>query len=97
MASYLTLLSWTEQGIRNVQDGPARLDAAKQRIEAAGGRMIFCYLLMGEHDMAVLTEFPDDETATRFLLETGRDGNVRSHTMKAFTEDEYRGLVGGLS
>jgi uncharacterized protein with GYD domain len=96
MPSYLSLVSWTEQGIRAVKESPQRLDAVKQGTEQAGGRLIFFYLLMGEYDLAALTEFPDDEAATRFLLSLGAQGNVRTHTMRAFTEEEYRRIISGL-
>ena len=97
MPSYLSLLNWTEQGIADIKSSPERLDAAKAAIEAAGGRMIFFYMTMGEYDMAILTEVPDDESAARVLLALGASGSIRSTTMKAFTEDEYRSIVGGLS
>lgn len=97
MPSYLSLLKWTDQGIRSVKDSPNRLDAAKRATEAAGGRQIFFYMLMGEYDLAVLSEFPDDASATTFLLSVGAQGNVRTQTMKAYTEDEYRQIIAGLS
>ena len=96
MPSYLSLINWTDQGIRGVKDSPKRVDAAKQAVQAAGGRMIFFYMTMGDHDLATLTEFPDDEAAARFLLTLGSMGNVRSKTLRAFTEDEFRSIVGGL-
>ena len=96
MPSYLSLLNWTDQGIRNIKEGPQRLEAAKQAIQAAGGRIIFFYLTMGQYDAVVISELPDDETAARVLLATGMQGNVRSTTLKAFTEDEYRNIVSSL-
>lgn len=57
MPSYLSLINYTDQGIRAIKDAPQRLDAAKQAIQAAGGRMIFFYLLMGQYDLATLIEF----------------------------------------
>ena len=96
MPSYLSLLNWTEQGVRDVKNSPQRLDAVKKAAEDAGGRLIFFYMLMGDYDMAVLTELPDDESAARLLLGAGQQGNVRSKTYKAFTEDEYRQILGSL-
>lgn len=96
MPSYLSLLSWTDQGVKAIKDSPQRLDAAKAAITAGGGRLIFFYMLMGEYDLAVLTEFPDDESAARFLLAQAALGNVRSTTFKAFQESEYRALMESL-
>ena len=94
MPSYLALVNWTEQGIKSVKDSPRRLDQAKKLIEQAGGRMIFFYMTMGQYDLAVLTEFPSDEVAAKYLLSIGALGNVRSTTLKAFTEAEYRTILG---
>jgi len=96
MPSYLSLINWTEQGISNVKDSPARLDAAKAAIAAAGGRMIFFYMTMGEYDLATLIEVPDDEAAARVLLQLGAGGAIRTTTMRAFTEQEYRDLIASL-
>ncbi len=96
MASYLSLLSWTEQGVRNVKDSPQRLAAVKQAVQSAGGRLIFFYMLMGEYDLAALFEAPDDETMARLLLTVASQGNVRTKTLKAFTEDEYLSIIGSL-
>lgn len=96
MPSYLSLVSWTEQGIRDIKESPQRLDAAKEAIRAAGGRLIYFYLTMGEYDLVTLSEFPNDETAARFLLMLGRQGNTRTTTLKAFTEAEYRAIIASL-
>ena len=49
---------------------------------------------VGEYDIVVVTEFPDDETATAALLQVGSLGNVRTNTMRAFTADEMGGIIG---
>ncbi len=96
MPSYLSLLNWTQQGIDDVKQSPDRLDAFKQAVEAAGGRLIYFYMTMGEYDLVTLIEVPDDETAARVMLTVGSQGGIRSQTMKAFTEDEYRSIIGSL-
>ena len=96
MPSYLSLASWTDQGIRDLKSAPDRLDAVKEAVQAAGGRVIFFYMLMGEYDMATLIEMPDDDAAAQVALRTGMSGNVRTETMKAFTEEEFRTVIGGL-
>ena len=97
MPSYLSLVSWTEQGVKNIKDAPARIDAYKQSVADAGGRLIFFYMLMGDHDIATLIEVPNDETAARVLLNTARLGNVRSQTYRAFTEDESKSILNSLA
>ena len=97
MPSYLTLGNWTEQGIRNVKQGPQRLEAVKQAARDAGGRVVFFYMTLGQYDFAALFELPDDEAAAKLLLNIGSQGNVHTTTLKAFTEDEYQSIVGSLS
>ena len=96
MPSYLTLGNWTEQGIRNIKGSQDRLDSVKEAAQAAGGRLIFFYMTMGQYDFATVIELPDDEAAARLLLNVGSLGNVRTTTLKAFTEDEYRSVVASL-
>ena len=93
MPTYITLANWTDQGIRNVKDSPLRLNAFKKAVEAAGGKMISFYLTLGEYDMVVIVEAPSDEVAAAVILSIGKGGNIRTTTMKAFPEDQYRGII----
>ena len=94
MPSYLCLTNWTDQGVRNIKDSPQRLDAVKQAARDAGGKLVFFYLTMGQYDLATLLEFPNDEVAAKFLLSIGSQGNIRTTTLGAFTEQEYRTILG---
>ncbi|MDX0532875.1 GYD domain-containing protein [Sinorhizobium medicae] len=96
MTTYVVLLNWTEQGIRNVRESPKRLDAAKKVLEDMGGSFKDVYLTMGEHDLVAICEAPDDAVAARFALALGMNGNVRTRTLKAFPEAAYRELIGTL-
>ena len=96
MPSYLSLINWTDQGIRNVRQSPQRLDAVKAAVQQAGGRLIFFYLTMGQYDIVTLMELPNDDVAARLLLTIGSQGNVRTATMRAFTEQEYQNLIASL-
>ena len=96
MPTYITLLKWTDQGIKNIKQGPQRLDAAKQAIQQAGGNMRQFFLVLGGYDAVSISELPDDETYARFILATAAQGNVSTTTLKAFTEDECRRIVGSL-
>ena len=96
MTSYLVLGNYTDEGIRNIKDSPNRLAAVRQAVNDAGGRLIFFYLTMGQYDFASLVEVPNDEVAATLLLKVGGQGNVRTTTLKAFTEDEYQSIVDSL-
>ena len=93
MPSFAVLGNYTEQGIKNFKDAPARIASAKEQIAAAGGRMIFFYLTMGPHDFVSVIEVPDDETAARLLITIAAGGNLRTTTMRAFTEEETARLA----
>ena len=93
MPRYIGLLHWTQQGIENLKDSPARLDAAKAAFEAAGAELKEFYMVMGRYDMVVITDAPDEETAVKATLAIGSKGFVRTETLRAYTEDEYRRLV----
>ncbi len=96
MPTFVTLVRYTDQGIRNVRESPARLDAAKKAFQAAGGELKEWYLAMGRYDAVIVSEGPDDETATRLGLAISSLGSVRTETMRVFTESEYRKLIASL-
>ncbi len=96
MGTYIALFNYTDQGIRNIKDSPDRAEAARKAIQDMGGDMKALYLTMGTYDLIAIIEAPSDEVATRFALATGALGNVRTTTLKAFTEAEFRDIVAGL-
>jgi uncharacterized protein with GYD domain len=97
MPTYIAFLKWTPQGIQNVKQSPSRLDAARKGFEAAGAKMKDFYMVTGQHDMVAIIEAPDDATLAKAILATASQGSVTTETCRAFTEEEYRRIVGGLS
>lgn len=93
MPIYITLYNWTEQGIHNVKDAPARIREACQGADSGGGRVLGVFLTMGQYDLVAISEVPDDETYAASLLAQGMRGNVRSTSLRAFTEEEFEGIV----
>ena len=96
MPTFISLVSFTQQGIQNIKESPARLDAAKKAFKAAGGELKHFYLTMGRYDIVLVSEHPDDEAAAKVALAIGSLGNVRTETCRAFTEEEYRKLIKSL-
>ena len=96
MAKYIMLLNYTQQGIANIKESPARLDKARDLLQTLGGEVKDFYLTMGSHDIVVVIEAPDDETVAKFVLTAGSHGNVRTTTLKAFSEDQFREIVQSL-
>ncbi|HET7717039.1 MAG TPA: GYD domain-containing protein [Bauldia sp.] len=96
MGTYISLINWTDQGIKNVKDSPARLDAAKQLAKKLGCELKQFFMTIGAYDMVAVMEAPDDEAAAKFTLILASGGNVRTSTLKAFDEATYRKIVSGL-
>jgi len=96
MPNYITLLNWTEQGMGKIKASPKRLDASRKAFKQAGCELKDVYLTMGPYDLVCVIEAPDGETAAKAILSLGAAGNVRTLTLPAFTEDEYRTIVGSL-
>jgi uncharacterized protein with GYD domain len=94
MARYVGLLTWTDQGIRDFRDTVDRADDAAKLVESLGGSLVDVYWTLGQYDVVLITEFPDDETATAAALRLGQLGNVRSTTLRAFNREEMRGIIG---
>ncbi len=95
MPRYITLIKWTDQGIRTVKDSPKRAEAARKQAEQMGGKLQLWYTL-GEYDIVSLGEFPDDGTLQKFLFWVGSLGNVRTTTLKAWTEEEAAKIISQL-
>ena len=97
MARYIMLVNWTDQGIRTVKDSPKRLEAARGVAKGVGAEIKDFYMTMGDHDMVVVVDAPADEAMAKFALVLGGAGNVRTKTLKAFSETEYRAIIGSLA
>jgi uncharacterized protein with GYD domain len=96
MPTYIIMVSYTQKGVENIKESPARLDAARKAFQAMGAELKQFYLVMGQYDAVIVSEGPDDETAAKLALALGSLGNVRTETLRAFTEDEYRKIVAAL-
>jgi uncharacterized protein with GYD domain len=93
MKTYIALLNWTQKGIQEFRESPSRVEKARELIERNGGKMKSFYMTMGRYDMVSVIEAPDDATYAKFMLVLASKGGVRTETLSAFTEDEYRSIV----
>ena len=96
MATFISLLSFTDQGIRSVKESPKRSDAVKAMAKKMGVTVKEVYWTLGHYDLVVVLE-GDDEAVTSMLLKTGSLGNVRSETLRAFSAAEMGRIVGNIS
>ena len=97
MATYITLINYTDQGVRNAKDAPQRIDAAKAMIESMGGRFIAYYLTLGQFDTVIIAEAPDDETVAKYVMKVAGAGNITTTTMRAFDEAEATRIFQSLA
>jgi uncharacterized protein with GYD domain len=96
MATYISLVNLTEQGIKEVKNAPERLQALEAAAHEVGGKLLGFYLVMGQYDYIVITEVPDDQVAARLILGTIAQGSVRTQTMRAFPREEFEQIARGL-
>ena len=96
MASYIMLLNWTGDGIGKIKGSAKRLDAGRKAFKKLGCLLKDVYLTMGPYDLVCVMDAPDAETAAKAVLSLGAEGSVRTLTLPAFTEEEYRNIIGSL-
>ncbi len=96
MSPYFILANWTEQGIKDIKASPKRLRAAKRLAKDCGVKFRSFHMTLGQYDGILTVEAPDDEAVARFALALSSAGNVRTMTLKGFTEREYQMIVGSL-
>ena len=93
MTTYVSLINWTEQGIRNFRDCTQRAEDFTKLVEGSGGTVRELLWTVGEYDIVCVADFPDEETGVATMLQVGGAGNVRTNTLRAFNADEMRGII----
>ena len=96
MATYITLLRWTQKGIENVRESPNRLDAAKSVFRESGGEIKSFHLVMGRYDAVIISEAPSADVVAKALLSICSKGNAQTETLCAFPENEFRKIISAL-
>jgi uncharacterized protein with GYD domain len=93
MPLYVVLYKLTDQGVKNIKEAPERFERGVKQWEAMGGKLIGFYSTMGEYDYVGIAEAPSDEVVMTFALALGSQGNVRTTTLKAFTQEKFAEIV----
>ena len=96
MSKYIILFRYTQKGIEQIKESPARVEAAKRLFREMNAKVEEFYALMGRYDTIFIAEAPDDETIVKAVAALGSLGNVQAETLRAFTEEEFRNLVEAL-
>jgi uncharacterized protein with GYD domain len=93
MATYIMLASFTDQGIRNVKDTTKRADAFKELAKGSGTTVKDIYWTLGQYDIVAIAEAPDDTAMTALGLALGKSGNVRTQTLRAFSQADMGAIL----
>lgn len=93
MATFVSLINWTDQGVRDFRASGKRADAFAELVQQGGGTLKAIYWTLGEYDLVAITEVPDAETYTAIALQVGSLGNVRTTTLEAFDRDAFDRIV----
>jgi len=96
MATYIELVSWTDQGVRAAKDTVKRAKAFEEAAGAGGVKVKSLFWTLGEYDLVITVEAPDDEAVTRVGLMLAQLGNVRTKTLRAFNAEEMTRITAGL-
>jgi uncharacterized protein with GYD domain len=96
MATYLLLSRYTEQGVKDIKGSPARIESFKKSARNLGAEVREVYLALGHYDTVSLVSAPDDEAMCKLALALGSLGNVRTQTLRLFSEGEFKKLVSSL-
>ncbi len=96
MTTYVCLANWTQKGIESVKESPDRLDAAREAFEEQGVTLRDFYMTVGQYDLAMTLEASDDAAVAKSLLAIAQEGNIRTTTLRAFSESEFREIIGSL-
>jgi uncharacterized protein with GYD domain len=97
MPSYVTLINWTDQGVKNFKDTVDRYEAAQEALSKAGVSFREIYWTVGPYDLVGIVDAPDDESATAALLSVAGQGNIRTTTLRAFNPSEMRDVIAKAS
>jgi uncharacterized protein with GYD domain len=93
MPTYVSLVKWTEQGVKDAKNAVNRREQILAALEKAGGRMIWNGWTMGAYDVVTVVEWPDDETASAAAITLGMGGNARTETMRAYGPEEMQRII----
>ena len=93
MPKFLTLINFTEQGVKNFKDTAKRADAFTKKAKEAGVTIHHLLWTVGAYDGAILFDAPDEQTAAGLLVTLASQGNVRTQTLRAFDREDIGGVI----
>jgi uncharacterized protein with GYD domain len=96
MATFVVLASFTDQGIRNVKETVGRAEAFKEMAKKCGVTVKDMYWTLGPYDVITICEAPNDEAATALSMSVCSRGNIKAQTLRAFSFDEVKNILGKM-
>ena len=96
MPLFIVTINWTDQGIRAVKDAPRRRNAARELAKKVGVEIKQIYLTSGDSDLLAIVESPNGDNVAKLAMALGAQGNIRTRTVRAWTEAEFEKLVSEL-
>jgi len=93
---FIVTASWTDQGIRGVKDVPKRMQGAREAAKKLRIEFKHVFLTSGDSDLLVIVEAPNGDAVAKFAMVTGSLGNVRTRTVRGWTEAEMTKLISEL-
>ncbi|HYA45798.1 MAG TPA: GYD domain-containing protein [Acidimicrobiales bacterium] len=97
MATYVSLINWTDEGVKNFRDTTKRAAEFTKQVEAHGGKVRELLWTVGEYDLVSVVDWPDEESSVATLLMTAGAGNIRTNTLRAFSSREMDGIIARAS
>jgi uncharacterized protein with GYD domain len=88
MATFITTIRFTDQGLKSINDTTKRAANFKTTAKKLGIKVTAQYWTLGAFDGVLIYEAPNDETATAAMLHLGSLDNVHTSTVRAFTASE---------
>jgi len=76
MPTFIIMMNWTEQGIRNVKDAHKRAAAAKEMAKKAGVEIKQTYLTNGQFDLVSIVESASGDNIAKFCMQVGALGEL---------------------
>ncbi len=93
MPTFMSFVNWTDATAQDPKNMKQRQAGAKEMVAKYGGTVKGLYVTTGQYDAVMITDFPDGDAMTKFVLAAGQTGSVRTTTVRAYTEDEIGKIV----
>ncbi|HWC37983.1 MAG TPA: GYD domain-containing protein [Acidimicrobiales bacterium] len=93
MPTYVSLINWTDKGIKDYRQSPKRASDFTKLVEGSGGKVRELLWTVGEYDIVSVVDFPDDDSAVAALLQQCSAGNIRTKTLRAFDSKQMEGII----